>query len=289
MIQTNAHDLITISVIGEISSPGWRHTYRVGYDGVARTLPGSGGIVYGVRVGDKAFGWAGDHVEPGVSIKNRDEKANGALNTFTCVGNEARVVSGDAKGARGVVTGTHGGIEHVIIDFEPQVLEKLVIGDRIQIKARGQGLTIKGFPGVTVMNTSPELLESIVSKDSRGALQVPVAAKVPPELMGSGIGAQMAERGDYDITTQDEELIAELGLDKLRLGDIIAIEDRASSHGRWYRRGAIEIGVIVHSDSYQAGHGPGVVSLLTSLTGELEPVIDSGANIARYLNIGTER
>lgn len=286
LIQTNAKQLITISVIGEISSPGWRHTYRVGYDGIARTLAGSGGIVYDVRVGDSAFGWAGDHVEPGVSIKNRDERANGALNTFACVGNEARVVSGDAKGARGVVTGTHGGIEHVIIDFEPDVLEKLVIGDRIQIRARGQGLAIEGFPGVTVMNTSPELLTAMISKRSEGILQVPVTAKIPPELMGSGIGAQMAERGDYDITTQDGDLIRELGLDRLRLGDIVAVEDRASSHGRWYRRGAVEIGVIVHSDSYQAGHGPGVVSLLTALKGELEPVIDPDANITKYLNIG---
>ncbi|MCP2619827.1 DUF4438 domain-containing protein [Candidatus Aminicenantes bacterium AC-334-K16] len=34
------------------------------------------------------------------------------------------------------------------------------------------------------------------------------------------------------------------------------------------------IGVIAHSRSYVAGHGPGVTTLFTSARGKIEPVID---------------
>ncbi len=64
-------------------------------------LPGMFGIAYNARVGDRAFGWAGDHVEPGVSIAHADEKSDYALHYLTCIGNEAEVVSGRARGAQG--------------------------------------------------------------------------------------------------------------------------------------------------------------------------------------------
>lgn len=287
-LRSNADQLVVLSVTGEISAPGWRDAYRVGFDGVARVLPGSGGIAYNVRVGDPAFGWVGDHIEPAVSMKNMDAKANSALNNFACVGNEAVVVSGDAKGARGCVTGTHGGIEHVIVDFTPDVLEKMVVGDRILIRACGQGLALDDHPDIRVMNTAPRLLQAMGLEESGGAVKVPVRAVVPPELMGSGIGAPSAERGDYDITTQDPDHIRDLGLEGLRLGDIVAIQNRSSFYGRFYRRGAVEIGVIVHSDSFQSGHGPGVTTLLTANGGQLQPAVTAGANIATYLNLRSD-
>jgi hypothetical protein len=40
-------------------------------------------------------------------------RANVALDILLCIGNEAKVVPGEAKGATGVVTGKHCGIEHV--------------------------------------------------------------------------------------------------------------------------------------------------------------------------------
>ena len=286
MIKTNQSKLPIVSVLGEVSSPMQRIPYRTGFDGVSRTVVGTGGIVYNARVGDSAMGWVGDHVEPGVSTKNKDEKANGGYNTFACVGNVAHVVSGDAKGAKGFVTGTHGGIEHVIIDFEPEVLDKLTIGDKVQVRACGQGMEIEGCPGVKCMNLDPNLvLKMGIREGEGGVLEVPVAAIAPPELMGSGIGAATAQRGDYDITTQDAEALREHGLDKLRFGDIVAVRDRSSFYGRSYRRGALEIGVITHSDSKLAGHGPGVTTLLTANRGEIKPVIAPDANIAHYLGI----
>lgn len=285
-LTTNRSILVRQSVLGEISSPTVRQPYRVGADAVARALPGTGGITYNVRVGDPALGWAGDHVEPSVSTKNRDADANGAYTLLACVGNLAVVVSGDAKGAAGRVTGKHGGIEHVLVDFAPEVMEKLVIGDRVQVQAFGVGLALPDYPGVRAMSLDPDLLLAMDPKPTRdGRLQVAVTAVVPAHLMGSGIGSPTAERGDYDITTQDAEAVAALGLGGLRLGDVVAIADRSSQYGRSYRHGALEIGVVVHCDSYLSGHGPGVTTLLTCQDGTMVPVLDPEANIARYLSL----
>lgn len=286
VIKTNRDRLVVLSVQGEVSHPDvWAKSYDVGFDGVPRLLPGTGGITYNVRVGDRAFGWAGDHVEPGVSIRAKEKEDNRGLNVFACVGNRAVVLTGEAKGKQGVVTGKHGGVEHVLVDFSPDVLDMLSVGDKILIRAVGQGLEIDGFPGVKVMNLDPDLLERMGIREEGGRLVVPVAAQVPAEVMGSGIGSLTSARGDYDITTQDKVLIEELGLANLRLGDIVAIRDRASFYGRQYRRGAVEIGVVVHSDSFVSGHGPGVTTLLTALGGEIIPEVSPGANIALYLGL----
>ncbi len=144
MIKTNKDKVVKISVIGEVVSPRMGTSiYRVGANGDLHILPGTGGITYNVRVGDSAIGWMGDHIEPGVSVENRvtDTRApqgqSRALNVLSCIGNEATVVKGDAKGAKGIVVGKHGGIEHVMVDFKPDVMEQLVIEDKIMIASDG--------------------------------------------------------------------------------------------------------------------------------------------------------
>lgn len=287
MVNINDKCLAMVSVIGEISAPVMRTPYRVGYDGVPRVGPATGGITYNVGLGDIVYGWAGDHIEPGVSTKNEDEKKNAAYNVLACIGNQAKVVSGEGKGAEGVVIGKHGGIEHVMIDFPAEVMENLAIGDKVQIKSHGQGMEFLEYPGVRVMNLSPRMLEVWDIKETGGKLRVPVAAVVPGHLMGSGLGAASAERGDYDITTQDKEELKKHGLENLRFGDLVAISDHASYFGRHYRRGAITIGVVIHSDSFVSGHGPGVTSLLTTLDGSIDWVREAKANIGHYLGLKT--
>ena len=285
MIETNVDRLIILSVMGEVHSPhATSIPYRIAHDGRPFVLPGTGGITYNLRVGDSAYGWMADHVEPGVTVRNPSEDENHSLNILACVGNEARVVSGDAKGEVGVITGKHGGSEHVLVDFSPEVKEKLVHGDRVLIKAWGRGLELANFPEVKVMNLSPNLLSAMGLQGEEGKLLVPVAGIVPAELMGSGVGAT-SERGDYDIMTADKEVLKENGLDQLRLGDIVAIRDHDSSYGRNYRRGAMTIGIIIHADCLGAGHGPGVTTLLTSPGPKIVPSLVERANIADYLDL----
>ena len=80
--------------------------YRVSPTGIPTILPGVGGITYNLRVGDLACGWEADHVEPCVSVENKEndsrygQDANNAFNVLSCIGNQATVVTGDAKGSK---------------------------------------------------------------------------------------------------------------------------------------------------------------------------------------------
>ncbi len=50
------------------------------------------------------------------------------------------------------------------------------------------------------------------------------------------------------------------------------------------------IGVVIHCDSFLAGHGPGVQTILTSrVPGAIKTEVAKEANIGKMLNIGTWR
>ena len=288
MIKTNIDKLVNVSVIGEITSPVMRSSvYKITSDGKPVVLPGVGGIRYNVRVGDPALGWEADHVEPGVSIKNKEKEdlANNALNILACIGNKAMVVSGDAKNEIGVVTGKHGGIEHVIVDFLPKTLRKLVIGDKVMVNAFGVGLKILDFPYVKVMNIDPRVLKKLSLKKKNDKLVVPVTHVIPAKIMGSGIGRDNVYRGDYDIQLFDKSTVKEYRLNNLRLGDFVAITDADHSYGRIYKKDAVSVGVVVHTDCVISGHGPGVTTIFTSSEGMITPKIDRNANLAYILKL----
>lgn len=286
-IVTNREQLVKLSVIGDVSQPRVRAAspYRVSYVGQPLVVPATGGIAYNIRVGHKISDIVGDHVEPAVSMRNPDDTANGGLNTFSCIGNPVEVVTGNAKGAVGTVTGKHGGIEHVMVDFPFDVLEKMKPGDRMLVKSFGTGLRLLDFPDVLPTSLDPDFFEKWVTETRNGKLVVPVTHTVPARVMGSGLGRDNVNRGDYDITMFDAETVEEYNLGSLRLGDLVAILDADSTFGRYYHKGSISIGIIAHGDSFQSGHGPGVAGLLTSKSGAIDPVIDADANIAQILGL----
>ncbi len=283
MITTNKDKLVQVAVSGPVAHSMVSSPYRITTQGTPITLPGTGGITYNVKVGDLACGWVADHVEPGVSLRHSDAKENRGLNTLACVGNVAMIVSGEAKGAKGYVTGKHGGIEHVLAYFPQKTLEKMAIGDKVQIRAWGTGLKIQEAPEVTVMNLDPELLEKMNLQLTDGILEVPVTTFVPPYLMGSGIGAPSCHTGDYDIMTHDLESYQECGLDKLRLGDLVLLQDCDNQYGRGYLKGAVSVGVVVHSDCVITGHGPGVTTLFTCKKPLIRGIKSENANITTWL------
>ena len=296
-LRTNVDRLLQVAVVGEISSPTMpAATYRIGAYGEAEVLAGMGGITYNVRVGDPALSWVADHVEPGVSLTNRDERsdkmggtARGALTICSCIGNRSTVLSGEARGAHGVVTGKHGGIEHVLVDFEVDVLERLAIGDRVQVRGFGLGLRFEDLPDVRVMNLDPGLLDRIGLEREADVLVVPVTHIVPAVLMGSGLGGNSGYRGDCDIQLFDPDSVEEYGLAGLRLGDLVAVQDADHSFGRIYHRGSVTIGVVAHGSSVLAGHGPGITTIFTSSSGKIRPRLDAAANLADVLERGRTR
>jgi hypothetical protein len=289
----NRDELVAVSVQGQIAHPiGRAAPYRIGYDGIPRVLPGTGGIVLNQRIGDPCVGLAGDHIEPGVSLHNNGREVigprdgpNNALITYACIGNVARVITGPCKGRTGLVTGKHGGINHVIVDFPGEVLQRLQIGDKVQITAIGQGLRLLQHPCIEVLNCAPRLLArwGLVERDGR--LRVPVTHLVPSRIMGSGLGKNTAWRGDYDIQLADRATRERHRLGSLRFGDLVAITDADARHGPIYRGKRVTIGVIVHGDSTVAGHGPGVTPLLTGPMSSLQPVRSEQANLAEIFGV----
>jgi hypothetical protein len=289
MVTTNADRLIAISVAGDIVAPRMpglpAMPHIITRAGQPVIVPPLGGIVYNVRVGDSAFGWVAENVHPGVSIKNREDAAHVALHTLSCVGNDAVVMSGDARGARGTVTGKSGRwSEHVIVHLPASAIERVAIGDRLVVKATGTGLALTGAPRVTAKNLSPRLLEAWGAEQHGEMINAPVVAIVPPELMGAGSGLS-SDGGVLDIQTGDPALLKARGLADLRLGDLVAFQDCDATFNSGYHKGAVTVGVVSQGDSYRAGFGPGVTILLTSRDGAVKPVVRRGVNIAALLQL----
>lgn len=283
MVKTNKEKVVKGSVVGKVR-PSVCRGWRVGQDGTPFLTPGIGGINYNVKLGDSAFGLAGDHIEPGVSLYHDNRDFSEYLNILSCIGNEAVVMSGDGKGRRGFVTGKHGGAEDVMVYFEDETLELLCPEDKVLIRSHGQGLKLIDYPEISAMNIDPELFDKLgIEENGDGTITVPVAAVVPPYLMGSGIGSNLSFRGDYDIMTHDSAAVKEYGIDKLRFGDLVLLQDCDNVYGRGFLTGATAIGVIIHSDCYLAGHGPGVTVILASQKPLIKAKLTDDANIINHL------
>lgn len=285
-MKTNREHLPMMSVQGTVDHPGMSgNGYRVGFDGFGRIPMATGGIVYNYKIGDSCMGIAGDHIEPGVSLKNPVEKENNALQAFACIGNTARIVSADAKGHTGYVTGKHGGIDHVMVYFDQETLELMTSDDKVLIKAHGQGMKLLDHEEIHVMNIDPDLFDKLGIVENEDGIEVPVVTCVPSYLMGSGLGSATTMLGDYDIMTQDPEANEEFGINDLKFGDLVMVMDHDNHHGPHYLKGAVSIGVVVHSDSFTSGHGPGLAVILTSASSTITARIDPNANIANYLQV----
>ena len=277
-LRSNVTALVEMAVTGAVSQPGLRYPgYTLDADGAGTVLPGMAGVVYNVRVGDAAFGWAADHVEPGVSVAHTDEGGDFALHYLTCIGNEAVVTSGLAQGARGVVTGEHA---RILIDFPGEANDLLSVGDTVQIRAHGRGLALTDYPHIELKKVSPRLLGAmrVEALDDR-CITLPVAMELPVRLMGSGAELN-SEYVDQDLMSGDRALMRDLGIDTLRLGDLVAIRHADHHFGRSYREGAVSIALCIHGDSVMTGHGPGILTLMTCAEACIEWTLDRSANLA---------
>jgi hypothetical protein len=292
MLKTNADKVIEMFLECKPGPPRVGVGWKVDHQGTPFLLPSIGGITLNVQAGDPAFGLAGDHIEPGVSCTANADKPNdfpnNSLQLLSCVGNEATLVSGEAKGEKGIVLGHHGGSEHIIVEFARSVKERMTYDDKILIRAKGQGLTLTDYPEIKLFNLDPDLLQKMgIVPGKGGTLKVPVTTTVPAACMGSGVGRAHVGAGDYDVMTSDPATVKRHKLDQMRFGDFVALMDHDNSYGRAFVQGAVSIGILVHSDCRLAGHGPGISTLMTCPTALIEPVIDPHANIANLLKIGS--
>lgn len=144
---------------------------------------------------------------------------------------------------------------------------------------------INEFPEVMVRSASPELLEGMKMKEESGKLVVPVVKKIPNELVGAGFGTR-ALSSHIDIQTYYPPDIEKYGLDELRFGDMVCLENILSDYGRHVYRGGRTIGVICSGPSDMSGQGIGVSTILSSSEGEIKPVIEGDANLKNILELG---
>lgn len=282
-VSSNATRLVTQVLSGEVwPATADRHAYRVDPDGTPFLLPGMGAVTLGTHLGDPATGLATDHLEPGLSVRHRDAAANYALQYLTCVGNVVTVVSGEAAGCTGVVIGQHA---YVLVDAPDDVLERTTVGDRVRVRACGQGLELTDHRQIRAKNLSPEVLERMPGGTRPdGRLEVHVAARVPAEAAGAG-GGMFSEFANTDLMGAYAGLSEDLslGLESLRIGDLVVLEDQDHSWGRGYRPGWVTVGTISTGQCALFGHGPGPSTLLTGPADAFVIVDDPSANLRSYV------
>ncbi|MCS5497818.1 DUF4438 domain-containing protein [Cnuibacter physcomitrellae] len=282
-LRTNADRLVTQILTGEVWPPqADRHGYRVDPDGHPFLLPGMGGVTMAAHIGEAATGYASDHLEPGLSIRHREEGANFALQFLTCVGNTVTVRSGPAAGARGVVLGQHA---YVLADFADEDLREITTGDAVSVEAVGQGLALLDHPEIRVKNLAPSLLDRLPFRTADdGTLHVEVAARVPAAAAGAG-GGMLSEFANTDLMGAYPGLSEDLslGLESLRIGDIVLLEDQDHSYGRGYRPGWVTVGVISTGECRLFGHGPGPSTLLSGPASAFSIEVRDSANLAAAL------
>ncbi|MEV0272435.1 DUF4438 domain-containing protein [Hamadaea sp. NPDC050747] len=283
MIRTNKDRLVTQILAGEVwPALADRHGYKVDADGTPILLPGMGGVTLGVHPGDPATGYAADHLEPGLSVRARDGGANMALQFLSCVGNVVTVRTGPAAGKTGKVIGQHA---YVLVDLAEEDLAEITTGDVVTVAARGQGLKLLDHPAIVAKNLDPDLLDRLPLRTlPDGRLEVGVAARVPAAAVGAGSG-MVSEFANTDLmgayAGQGDDL--SLGLETLRIGDLVAISDADHRFGRGYRPGYLTVGVISTGHCRLFGHGPGPSTILSGPADSFHIVDNPDANLGGIL------
>jgi hypothetical protein len=282
-IKTNKDKLLTIAVQGKVAPTNIDTSYTTTWDGKAKLAIGVGGINYELKLGEKICGWANsDRATMGVATTGE----GGAWTNYTSIGNQVRILGGDAQGETGVVIGKFD--NYVLVHFENDVLEKLLIGTSLQVKASGIGLEIEGYEDVFTHGISPEALENLGIKEIHGKLEVPVVKEIPAKIMGQGAGRGSLS-GNWHIQTCFPPDIKKYGLDELRFGDIVYLQDIQTDYGMGFYKGGATIGVVCSTPSDISGLGIGVTPFLSSSAGKITSRIDPSANIAKVLGIKTKK
>jgi Domain of unknown function (DUF4438) len=279
--------LVTVNLLGAVEHPALDGSpYRIDRNGRPYVPTGDGGIVLGLELGDSAFALDADHAAPGACLVHADPAARQALAAYACVGNEVRVRTGEAAGARGVVLGKRGEEGRVVAGFAAADLARMRPGDEVGVRARGQGWRPPGLlPEVAVMNLDPDVLPLLPiglpgagsgpePAIAAGAVTVGVRATVPSRLAGNGIG-RPAATWDLDLQLPPP---GPDGAGDVALGDLVAVSDLDVRYNMGYRRGWMTVGIVVHGASPLPGHGPGITPLLTGPAAALRPHPDAAGH-----------
>lgn len=250
---------VAVNLAGVVESPAVGTPYRIDSCGRPYVPVGDGGVVLDLHLGDPVAGRTADHAAPGATLAHPDAAARFALTAYSCIGNSVWVRDGAAAGMTGWVVGKRGEEGRVVVALPDHALARLQPGDSVAVRASGQGAALPDAPDrVQLLNLDPRLLAPLEIRADAGRVAVGVRAVVPSVLAGNGVG-RPAQLWDIDLAFPADDLV----LAALRLGDLLAVSDLDVRYNVGYRRGWITVGVVVHSDSPQPGHGPGLTAVLT--------------------------
>lgn len=264
---------VSVNLLGVVEHPVLGDgPYRIDADGHPYLPVGDGGIVLGLQLGDSVFARKADHAAPGACLVHPDPAARQALAAYSCIGNQVKVRTGHAAGARGVVIGKRGEEGRVIAAFRPAELAAMRPADEVSIRATGQGCRPDGFPaGLTVLNIDPGLFAVLPMvrppASGEGPVSVGVRCSVPSKLAGNGLG-RPAVSWDLDLQLPPPDPGRSLAGDAAEagdvlLGDFVAVTDIDARFNVGYRKGWVTVGIVVHGSSPLPGHGPGITPILT--------------------------
>ena len=251
---------VSVNLLGVVEHPVLGDSpYRVDSDGRPYLPVGDGGIVLGLQLGDSVFARSADHAAPGACLVHPDPAARHALAIYSCIGNQVKVRTGHAAGARGAVIGKRGEGGRVIAAFRSPDLAAMRPSDEVTVRATGQGSRPDGFPAdLTVLNIDPGLFEVLPmvrpAASGDGPVRVGVRCSVPSKLVGNGLG-RPAVSWDLDLQLPPEPDVL--------LGDFVAVADIDARFNAGYRKGWVTVGIVVHGSSPLPGHGPGITPILT--------------------------
>ncbi len=294
VLNLNIKRLVKMVGFGYINGPIRYFGHDITPKGYAKVVPALGGLVYDYVLGDSVDKYEADHLQPGASISANqsfmpEDDENKALFTYACLGNEVVITDNysDAKGAKGIVIGKHGGVNYIMAQFPKGTLKKITHTDEIRIELCGIGIKDLSHPGIHFMNVDPSVLvripikefkiDTIGGKQNVTGLSFPVVKIIPAEAMGSGLGSTEVT-GDYDIMSTHDSA------KDLKIGDFVAVKDHYSYIAPGYLRNAITIGVIIHGGCLDSGHGPGILPIATcDRTPDLKIHIDLKSNLKRYI------
>ena len=283
---STASTLVATNTSGVVEHPGLDGgPYLIDADGRPFVPTGTGGVVLGLAMGDSVFGFDADSASPAVSIVHPEPAARSALTAYACLGNQVTVRTGAAAGERGTVLGKRGEQGRVLAWFPPEVTAALVPGDALSIRAVGQGARLAGDAGDLggqLLNVEPMFLAGLPIELAAGPISVGVRGRVRSKFVGNGIG-RPAHQWDLDLQVTPETAAA-VGLEQLRIGDLVAVDDLDVRHNAGYRRGWVTVGVVTTTTSPRPGHGAGLMPILSvpgsSIDLQIDPVGHLGVTAA---------
>ena len=282
ILDLNVNRLVRMTTTANIVNASRYYYHEINTDGKISVVPALGSIVLDFDIGDLCDKFESDHLQPCATVGvnpngNPENDENMGLFTYACIGNEVTIIDehSPCHGAKGTVIGKHGGVNYIMVRFYQDLLKKMNGDERVKVEMYGMGLKDIDHDNISFMNIDPDLLLTIPVKKDKTALSFPVRKIIPAKAMGSGMG-ETRNSGDYDIMKPFSE--------GLRIGDFVAIQDHYCKVGPCYSDGSVTVGVIVHGECADPGHGPGVLPIMTARGREsLTTHFSSSANLRTYL------